>query len=105
MGVQASKSPAQILADTQRALGSVRSFHIPNVTAEILKPIIVEHVHKASYLMTDESPVYPGIGRGFAGHGSVNHSAEEYVRAQFWHTNTVESYFSILGSFLDSHRK
>lgn len=45
--------------------------------------------------MTDDSPVYPGIGREFAGHGSVNHSAEEYVRAQFWHTNTVENFFSI----------
>ena len=35
------------------------------------------------------------IGSGFAGHGSVNHSAEEYVRAAFWHTNTVENFFSI----------
>lgn len=26
----------------------------------------------------------------------MNHSAEEYVRGTFWHTNTVESYFSIL---------
>jgi transposase-like protein len=75
--------------------GSVRSFRVPNVTAQTLRPIIVEHVHKASYLMTDDSPVYPGIGRQFAGHGSVNHSAEEYVRAQFWHTNTVENFFSI----------
>ena len=46
--------------------------------------------------MTDESLVYPGIGEAFAGHGTVNHSAEEYVRAYFWHTNTVENYFSIL---------
>ena len=45
--------------------------------------------------MTDDSPVYPAIGRQFAGHGSVNHSIEEYVRAQFWHTNTVENFFSI----------
>ena len=45
--------------------------------------------------MTDDAPVYPGIGREFAGHGSVNHSIEEYVRATFWHTNTVENYFSI----------
>ena len=35
------------------------------------------------------------IGRQFAGHGAVNHSAQEYVRAYFWHTNTVENYFSI----------
>jgi hypothetical protein len=46
--------------------------------------------------MTDESPVYWSIGRQFAGHGAVNHSAEEYVRAFFWHTNTAENYFSIL---------
>ena len=26
----------------------------------------------------------------------MNHSAEEYVRAYFWHTNTAENYFSIL---------
>ncbi len=75
--------------------GSVRSFHVPNVTAQTLRPIIVANVHKASYLMTDEAAVYPAIGSGFGGHGSVNHSAEEYVRASFWHTNTVESYFAI----------
>jgi hypothetical protein len=49
-----------------------------------------------SYLMTDESNVYVPIGDTFSGHGTVNHSAEEYVRAYFWHTNTVENYFSIL---------
>ena len=73
----------------------MRSFHVPNVTGETLKPIIAEHVSEASYRMTDDSPVYPAISRDFAGHGSVNHSAEEYVRAQFWHTNTVENFFSI----------
>ena len=76
--------------------GKVRSFPIGNVTATTLRPIIVSHVSRASYLMTDESTVYPAIGREFAGHGTVNHSAEEYVRAHFWHTNTVEGYFSIL---------
>jgi hypothetical protein len=29
-------------------------------------------------------------------HKTVNHSANEYVRAKVWHTNTVENYFSIL---------
>lgn len=51
--------------------GKVRSFHVPNVTGQTLKPIIVENVNKASYLMTDGSPVYPGIGAEFAGHGWV----------------------------------
>jgi hypothetical protein len=76
--------------------GSVRSFHVPHVSATTLRPITVSHVNRASYLMTDESLVYPKIGDESAGHGTVNHSAEEYVRATFWHTNTVENYFSIL---------
>ncbi len=76
--------------------GKVRSFHVANVTGQLLRPIIVTHVNRASYIMTDDAAVYTSIGREFSGHGSVNHSAEEYVRAQFWHTNTVENYFSIL---------
>src|SRR3546814_7369537 len=46
--------------------------------------------------MTDESAVYPTVGEEFAGHGTVHHSAEEYVRGTFYYTNTVESYFAIL---------
>ena len=87
------KTPVLALVERD---GRVRSFHIPDVTAQTLKPIIVANVNKASYLMTDESPVYWLIGTQFSGHGTVNHSTEEYVRAFFWHTNTVENYFSIL---------
>ena len=87
--------PKAIMLSLVERDGRVRSFRVPNVTAQSLKPVIVANVHKASYLMTDDSPVYPSIGRDFAGHGSVNHSIEEYVRATFWHTNTVENFFSI----------
>jgi transposase-like protein len=87
---------APVLALVERD-GSVRSFHVANVTAKTLRPIIVKHVSRASFMMTDESVVYPAIGREFSGHGTVNHSAQEYVRTGgFHHTNTVENYFSIL---------
>jgi transposase-like protein len=86
---------AIVLALVERD-GSVRSFRVPNVSAQTLRPVIVANVNRASYLMTDEALSYTSIGREFRGHGTVNHSAEEYVRATFWHTNTVESYFSIL---------
>jgi transposase-like protein len=76
--------------------GAVRSFHLPEVTAKTLRPILSAQLDKRSYLMTDEAGVYTVIGGMFAGHGTVNHSAEEYVRGGFWHTNTVENYFSIL---------
>ena len=55
--------------------------------------------------MTDESPVYFGIGKGMGAHHSVNHSKEEYARlGGYVHINTAESFFSlfkrgITGSF------
>jgi len=76
--------------------GRVRSQHMPEVTSKNLKLALLTQVHQKSYLMTDESGVYTAAGREFSGHGTVNHSIEEYVRGGFWHTNTVEGYFSIL---------
>lgn len=76
--------------------GKVRSFHVEAVSRNNLRPILTTQIDRASYLMTDEAPVYKSTGREFRGHGSVNHSIKEYVRGGFWHTNTVESYFSIL---------
>ncbi len=76
--------------------GSVRSFHVPAVNAKTLRPILVTQIDRKSYLMTDEAGAYIRVGREFAGHGSVIHSIKEYVRGGFWHTNTVENYFSIL---------
>jgi transposase-like protein len=76
--------------------GRVRSFHLPEVTSKTLRPILFTQIDRKSYLMTDESTVYMKPGREFKGHGTVNHSIEEYVRKAFYHTNTVENYFSIL---------
>ena len=89
------KSP--VFALVERDGGHVRSFHVANVNSKTLRPIIVKHASRKSYLMTDESTVYPSIGAEFSGHGTVNHSADEYVRlGGFMRTNTIESYFAIL---------
>jgi transposase-like protein len=76
--------------------GEVRSFHVANVSAETLRPVLTKHASRKSYLMTDDSPVYPKIGKEYAGHGTVCHSRDEYVRGTFWYTNSVEAYFAIL---------
>jgi hypothetical protein len=61
-----------------------------------LTTIIAKNVEAASMLMTDESPIYPKIGKEFANHGTVNHSADEYVRlCGYIHINTAENFFSI----------
>ncbi|MFC7498652.1 IS1595 family transposase [Enterovirga sp. GCM10030262] len=76
--------------------GHVRSFHVANVNAKTLRPLIVTNVDRASHLMTDESMVYTRVGREFAGHTSVIHSQSEYVRmGGFAHSNTAENFFSI----------
>jgi len=90
-------APKKAVVSLVERNGEVRSFHVANVTAEIVRPLIVKHASRASHLMTDESLIYPKVGREFAGHSSVNHSADEYVRlGGFVHTNTVEAFFSIL---------
>ncbi len=76
--------------------GRVSSHHVPDVSAKTLRHILVTHVDRKSYLMTDEAGQYITVGREYAGHGTVNHSIEEYVRGGFWHTNTAENYFSIM---------
>ena len=94
-GTQGGKGKMAVVALVERD-GETRSFHVANVNTKTLRPILVKHANRASYLMTDESKVYPTVGDEFAGHGTVNHSAEEYVRGKFWHTNTVESHFALL---------
>ncbi|HLK80093.1 MAG TPA: IS1595 family transposase [Xanthobacteraceae bacterium] len=76
--------------------GRARSRHVADVTAKTLREAIVTQASRKSYLMTDEAAVYEKLGREFSGHGTVNHSADEYVRTGgFHHTNTVESFFAL----------
>jgi len=57
-------------------------FHVPNVTANNLAPLIARHAHTDSRFMTDESNVYAHAGPWFKDHQMVNHSAKEYVRKE-----------------------
>jgi transposase-like protein len=94
-GMQGGKGKEAVVALVERD-GRMRSHHVPAVNAANLRPILHAQIDHKSYLMTDESTVYLPVGEVFAGHGTVNHSIGEYVRGHFWHTNTVEGYFSIL---------
>jgi transposase-like protein len=78
--------------------GPARSFHIDGTTLTTLLPIIRTNIRRESDLMTDAASWYKGIGQKFASHGTVEHSADEYVRREgkrVIHTNTVEGYYSI----------
>ncbi len=76
--------------------GKARSFHVANVNAKHVRVLIATNVARESHLMTDESAVYTRIGREFAGHTTVIHSKNEYVRKGGWaHSNTAENFFSV----------
>ncbi len=75
--------------------GGARSFHIPSVRADTLRPILRAQASDDSHFMTDELSAYTLLGHRFKSHEQVKHSADEYVRGEA-HTNTVEGFFSIL---------
>lgn len=75
--------------------GEKRTFHVANVTAKTVTPILRQQISEKARLMTDESGVYKKVGKEFAEHGVVNHSAKEYAKGDIT-TNTVESSFAIL---------
>jgi hypothetical protein len=52
--------------------GHSYSFHIANVTAKSLRPLIVKIVSRHSRLMTDEGKWYIRLGEEFASHETVN---------------------------------
>ncbi len=77
--------------------GKVRSYHVPDVTGENLKRVLMSKIAPESHVITDSSPRYNEMKRlqPFAKYEQVNHSKGEYVRGKA-HTNTVEGYFSLL---------
>ncbi len=93
-GRQGPGGKRAIVSLLDREAGSVRSFHVPTADAETVARIVRENVHRESRLHTDESRLYPAVGKEFAAHETVNHSAKEYARGDVT-TNTVEGYFGI----------
>ncbi len=74
--------------------GSARSFHIDAASIADIAPILRKNISREGRLMTDEARHYIEVGREYASHDAVNHTAKEYVRGEIT-TNTVEGYYSI----------
>jgi len=74
--------------------GNVRAFKTARVTAKNLSQKIRENVKKDATVMTDEFASYRNLGKEFK-HFTVNHGIGEHVNGDA-HTNTAESFFSIL---------
>lgn len=87
----------QVVALVQRT-GKVKAFPVKNrLSANQLKDAVRQNVRKDATLYTDNSNLYDGLDKTFnGGHHTVNHGISQYVKAGGIHTNTVESFFSLL---------
>jgi len=74
--------------------GEARSFHSTGYRRKDMEAILLTNLDKETTLMTDEAPHYRAVGKNFASHEYVNHTAEEYGRGDV-STNTVEGFYSI----------
>ena len=93
-GMSGSGHKMKVLSLVERG-GRVRSFHVPNVRAETLKPILEDHIYPKAQVITDAAGQYRGLDKHFAEHNTVDHSSGEYVRGDIY-TNTLESYFGVM---------
>ena len=76
--------------------GKMRARHVADVTAKSLRKVLNTQASQKSELHTDDAAVYLWLGREFAKHRTVNHSAKEYVSKDGQaHVNTAESFFAI----------
>jgi transposase-like protein len=77
--------------------GNAHTRPIEHVDAATLKSAMEEVIDPSARILTDELKSYPRAAAGFAGgHERVRHSDGEYSRGDGIHTNTAESYFSLL---------
>jgi transposase-like protein len=87
----------KVLSLVDRETGQARSMVIKDLKTSTIYPIVRQNVRRESRLMTDDASHYKGLGREFAQHGVVRHSAGQYVqrRDKTVHTQTIEGFFSI----------
>ncbi len=87
----AQKRP--IVALVERG-GEARVTHMGHVTAKNIGAFMAKNADLKSRLHTDESRLYPTLGKEFASHETVNHAAKEFARGDV-HSNTAEGYFGV----------
>jgi transposase-like protein len=98
-GYRKNTKKVPLVAAVQRG-GKVRTQTMPKVTGKNLKQFVNANVHKASFINTDELMAYRNMFHDYERHDAVNHGLKEYARRNAdgseSHTNTAESFFSLL---------
>jgi transposase-like protein len=87
----------KVLSLVDRKSGRAHSVVVDNLQSETIVPILRANVAKEARVMTDDAAYYAPLALAFSQHGTVVHSAGEYVSRidRSIHTNTIEGFFSI----------
>lgn len=104
-----AKEKPPILGMVQRG-GEVILKMLSNVQQVTIEPVIGANVAPGSLIYTDEYNIYSRLDEWGYAHKTVNHSIGEYARDEDGdgfhevHVNTIEGIWSLLRSWLRSHR-
>ena len=83
---------------------------LDNVKQKTIEPFIKDTLDSGSLVYTDEYSIYARLERWGYTHKSVNHGRGEFARDEDGdgfcevHVNTMEGFWSLLGSWLRPHR-
>jgi transposase-like protein len=92
-GKQGGAGKAAVLGVLQRD-GELRTGLTPNLTSRNVQSVIRENVKAGALVLTDEHGSFKGLSKDYI-HQTVNHSAGEYVRKFYIHTNGIESVWAL----------
>jgi transposase-like protein len=88
----------KILSLLDKDTGRTRSMVIDYISAPLIARIASANIAAEAHFVTDEAGHYGRLGRTFARHSTVNHSADEYAKYEgdlTISTNAIEGFFSI----------
>jgi transposase-like protein len=94
-----NETKTAVLGMKDRKTGQVKAQVVPNVSREVIYPILLNSIEKDSIVVTDDFSTYNKLGEHFS-HGRVKHGAKEYVNGMF-HTNGIENFWSHLKRGVD----
>jgi len=79
--------------------GKSKAVPVDRVTRNALTEVACENLDASASLITDELNHYESVGKRFRRHEYISHKTDEYVRyenGEAFHTNTAESFFSLM---------
>lgn len=92
-GKQGGAGKVAVLGILERE-GELRTGITPSLSARNVQTAIRQNVTQGALVLTDEHRSFQGLAKDYI-HHTVNHSAGEYVRQFYIHTNGIESVWAL----------